>query len=166
MNEPTHLDQHGHMRMVDVGGKPVTQRRASAEATLVVGDAVMAAIRAGATPKGNVYEAARLAGIMAAKRTAELLPLCHVLPLDHVQVDFTPGADRIRVVASAATRASTGVEMEALVAAAVAGLTLYDMLKSLSHALVLEDVRLLTKSGGQTGDYRAAPPPDETRVRP
>ncbi len=155
MSEPTHLDEHGRLRMVDVGEKPATLRRASAEAHLIVGDAVMAAIRDGNVPKGNIYEAARLAGIMAAKKTAELIPLCHVLPLDHVAVDFTPGADRIQIVATAATRGPTGVEMEALVAASVAGLTLFDMLKSLSHTLTLTGVRLLAKSGGRSGDYVA-----------
>ncbi len=92
---------------------------------------------------------------MAAKRTATLVPLCHTIPLDHVSVDFEPGDDRIRVVASATTRASTGVEMEALTAAAVAGLTLYDMLKALTHSMVLQQVRLLSKSGGRSGEYRA-----------
>ncbi len=115
----------------------------------------MTAIRQGKTPKGNVYETARLAGIMAAKRTSMLVPLCHTIPLDHVSVDFEPGDDRIRVVATATTRASTGVEMEALIAATVAGLTLYDMLKALTHSMVLEQVRLLAKSGGRSGEYRA-----------
>ena len=142
--------------MVDVGQKAVTSRRAVAEAILVTGKEVMTAVRQGQTPKGNVYETARLAGIMAAKRTAALIPLCHPLSLDHVSVDFEPGDDRIRVVATASTRASTGVEMEALTAAAVAGLTLYDMLKALSRSMVLQQVRLLAKSGGAAGDYRAS----------
>jgi cyclic pyranopterin phosphate synthase len=165
MNDSAPLDKQDRLRMVDVGGKPVTQRRASAEAVLVVGDAVMEAIRAGTTPKGNVYEAARLAGMMAAKRTAELLPLCHVLSLDHVDVDFKPGVDRIRIVASASTRAPTGVEMEALVAAAVAGLTLYDMLKPLSRSMVLQGIRLLAKSGGRSGDHRAPTQPKDEGAR-
>jgi cyclic pyranopterin phosphate synthase len=141
--------------MVDVGDKPATSRRAVAETVLVVGRHVMAGIKQGKAPKGNVYETARLAGIMAAKRTADLVPLCHPLPLDHVSVDFETGEDRIRVVAAASARAATGVEMEALTAAVVAGLTLYDMLKALSHDMKLESVRLLAKSGGQSGDYRA-----------
>ncbi len=128
----THLDDEGHARMVDVGDKQPTRRRAVARATLVVGERVMAAIEAGATPKGNVYETARIAGILAAKRTSDLIPLCHPLPLDHASVDFTPRADRIEIEATAATRSPTGVEMEALTAASVAGLTLYDMLKALS----------------------------------
>lgn len=156
MSDLPHLDDAGRTRMVDIGEKPVTARRAVAEAVLVAGPEVMAAVAGGRTPKGNVFETARLAGIMAAKRTAELIPLCHSLPLDHVAVDFESGPDRIRVVATAATRAATGVEMEALTAAAVAGLTLYDMLKALSHTMVLQQVRLLSKSGGRSGVYQAA----------
>jgi len=155
MAELTHLDDTGNARMVDVSGKEPTVRRAVAGGELVVGRDVMAAIRAGATPKGNVFETARLAGIMAAKRTAELIPLCHPLPLDHVAVDFTTTEDRVTIRAEAVTRASTGVEMEALTAAAVAGLTLYDMLKALSKTMVLGEVRLLAKTGGASGDYRA-----------
>jgi cyclic pyranopterin phosphate synthase len=161
----SHLDARGHARMVDVGSKPATERRAIAEAVLIVGEEVMAAIRGDRTPKGNVYETARIAGILAAKRTPELIPLCHPLPIDHVGVDFEPGPDRIRVVATATTRAATGVEMEALTAAAVAGLTLYDMLKALSHDLVLEGVRLLEKSGGRSGRYRAQPRGPRTAQR-
>jgi cyclic pyranopterin phosphate synthase len=112
-------------------------------------------VRSGDTPKGDVFSTARLAGIMAAKKTAELIPLCHSLPLDHVEIRFETAADRIRIEASAATRAATGVEMEALTAATVAGLTLYDMLKALSKEMRLEGVRLLAKSGGRSGDYRA-----------
>jgi len=156
MDELTHLDVDGTAKMVDVGDKPVTRRRAVAEAFLVTGEDIMAAIREEKTPKGNVFETARLAGIMAAKRTAELIPLCHSLFLDNVSVDFEVKADRIRVVATAAARSATGVEMEALTAASVAGLTLYDMLKTLSHSMTLERVRLLEKSGGRSGDYRAA----------
>jgi len=155
MDELTHLDKDGKPRMVDVGEKPVTQRRAVAEAVLLTGKEVMAAVREEKTPKGNIFETARLAGIMAAKRTADLIPLCHSLVLDHATVDFEPGEDRIRIVATASTRASTGVEMEALTAAAVAGLTLYDMLKALTHTMVLQRVRLLSKSGGRSGEYRA-----------
>ncbi len=155
MGDMTHLDDAGRIRMVDVGDKPTTSRRAAAEAVLVTGPDVIAAIASGCTPKGNVFETARLAGILAAKRTAELVPLCHLLPLDHVSVDFESGADRIRIVATAATRAATGVEMEALTAATIAGLTLYDMLKALSRTMVLQQVRLLSKSGGRSGTYAA-----------
>jgi cyclic pyranopterin monophosphate synthase len=153
--ELTHLDDTGNAHMVDVSGKEPTVRRAAAGGELVVGRDVMAAIRAGATPKGNVFETARLAGIMAAKRTAELIPLCHPLSLDHVAVDFTTTEDRVVIRVEAVTRASTGVEMEALTAAAVAGLTLYDMLKALSKTMVLGEVRLLAKTGGASGDYHA-----------
>lgn len=157
MTDPfTHIDDEGHARMVDVGDKQPTRRRAVARATLVVGERVVAAISAGETPKGNVYETARIAAILGAKRTSDLIPLCHPLPLDHVEVDFIPASDRIEIEASAATRSPTGVEMEALTAAAVAGLTLYDMLKALSKEMHLENLHLVAKSGGRSGDYRAA----------
>jgi cyclic pyranopterin monophosphate synthase len=155
MAELTHLDDSGALRMVDVGAKPVTTRRAVAEGILVVGREVMAEIAAGRTPKGNAYEAARLAGIMAAKRTAEIIPLTHALALDHVAIVFTPGEDRITIRAEASARAPTGVEMEVLTAVAVAGLTLVDMLKALSRTMVLEAVHLLAKSGGRSGDWQA-----------
>jgi cyclic pyranopterin phosphate synthase len=155
MSEITHLDQSGGARMVDVGDKAVTRRRAVAEAVLTVGRDAIETIRGGGSPKGNVLETARLAGIMAAKRTADLIPLCHTLPLDGVAVEFEVLDDRIRVVASASTRAATGVEMEALTAAAIAGLTIYDMLKALTHEMTLGEVRLLAKSGGRSGEYRA-----------
>lgn len=158
MDELTHLDGDGRVRMVDVGDKPATARRAVAVGTLRVGHEVMTAVRTGRTPKGNVFEAARIAAILAAKRTAELLPLCHSLPLDHVTVDFETGDDAISIRAEAATRAATGVEMEALTAVTVAGLTLYDMLKALSKTMVLEDVRLIAKSGGRSGEWHAGEP--------
>jgi len=155
VGELSHLDERGAARMVDVGDKQATQRRALAEGVLVTGPEVMSALREGRTPKGNVYETARLAGIMAAKRTSELIPLCHNIPLDHVAVDFKARPDRILIRAEAATRAATGVEMEALTAVAVAGLTLVDMLKALSKGMVLERVRLVAKSGGRSGEWRA-----------
>jgi len=159
VNDLTHLEADGRVRMVDVGGKPVTRRRAVAVGTLRVGPQVMAVVRDGRTPKGNVYEAARLAGIMAAKRTAELVPLCHTLSLDHVTVEFEPGDEAIAIRAEAVTRAATGVEMEALTAVAVAGLTLIDMLKALSRTMVLEGIRLTAKSGGRSGDWQAGEDP-------
>ncbi len=155
MSELSHLDDGGSLRMVDVGDKPATRRTAVAEARLACDRRVMEAVRRGDTPKGNVYEAARLAGILAAKRTDELIPLCHSLPLDHVAIRFEPSDEGIRIEAEVSTRASTGVEMEALVAASVAALTLYDMLKALSKTMVVEETRLLTKSGGQSGAYTA-----------
>ncbi len=159
MKELTHLGEDGAARMVDVGAKATSARRAEAGATLVVGEEVMAAIEGGTTPKGNVFETARLAGIMAAKKTAELIPLCHQLPLDHISVDFEMTQTEIRIHAVATTRWSTGVEMEALTAASVAGLTLYDMLKAISKTMVFGELRLLSKSGGRSGEYRA----EETR---
>jgi cyclic pyranopterin monophosphate synthase len=166
MSQPTHWDEAGRAQMVDVGRKPVTHRRATAEAVVAVSADIMARVRAGQVPKGDVFETARLAGIMAAKRTAELIPLCHNIAVDHVTVEIEPGAEHIRIVASAAALAATGVEMEALTAAAVAGLTVYDMLKSLSHGILLERVRLLSKSGGQSGEYFAPDGPSGRRTEP
>lgn len=151
MSELTHLDAQGRARMVDVGKKPATLRRAVAAATLVVGDTIAQAVREGKTPKGDVFQVARIAGIQAAKRTSELIPLCHQLPLDHVSVDFQLDADRIHITAEAEATAKTGVEMEALTAAAVAALTLYDMLKALGKGMVVENLRLLRKEGGTSG---------------
>jgi cyclic pyranopterin phosphate synthase len=151
MGELTHLDQHGLPRMVDVGAKAVTGRRAVAAATLVVGEAIMAALRGGRTPKGNALEVARLAGIGAAKRTAELIPLCHHVPLDHVSVDFHLAEEAIHIRGEVTATGKTGVEMEALTAVAVAGLTLYDMLKALGKGMVLQNLRLLRKEGGKSG---------------
>lgn len=156
MDKLSHLDEHGAARMVDVSAKAPTARRATAEAYLLLPPNVVAALAEGRAPKGNVFETARIAGIMAAKRTADLVPLCHPLPLDHVRVDFAQEDDRLRIVAEAVTRAVTGVEMEALTAATVAGLTLYDMLKALSHEMCLTGVRLLHKEGGKSGPL--APP--------
>ncbi len=152
----SHIDDKGALRMVDVGSKEPTRRVAIAEGWFVCGVDVMNALRSGETPKGNVYEAARLAGIMAAKRTSDLIPLCHPLPIDHIKVDFEPGDDRIRIRAEVSTHSNTGVEMEALTAVSVAGLTLYDMLKALSHEMRIEGVRLLSKNGGKSGEFRAS----------
>jgi len=154
MSELTHLDPEGRARMVDVGEKPLTARRAVAAATLVTGEAILQALREGNTPKGNALEVARLAGIGAAKRTAELIPLCHQLPLDHVDVGFRLEHDRIHIRAEVKATAKTGVEMEALTAAAVAGLTLYDMLKALGKGMVLQNLRLLLKEGGKSGVWQ------------
>lgn len=151
MPELTHLDSRGQARMVDVGEKPVTARRAVAAATLVTGEAILQALREGNTPKGNALEVARLSGIAAAKRTAELIPLCHQLPLDHVAVDFRLEQDRIHIRAEVKATAKTGVEMEALTAVTVAGLALYDMLKALGKGMVLGEIRLLRKEGGKSG---------------
>lgn len=155
-NRPTHLDESGAAHMVDVGAKAATGRRAVAGGRVTMTPEALAAIRAGNAPKGDVLSTARIAGIMAAKRTAELIPLCHPLALTSVAVDFDWEADGISVRATAATTGPTGVEMEALTAASVALLTLYDMAKALDRAMVIGDIRLLEKSGGRSGDWRTA----------
>ena len=151
----THLDTKGAARMVDVGAKGVTDRRAVARGLLRVSPATRALVRDGATPKGDVLAAARLAGIMAAKKTSELIPLTHPLPLTHAAVELTIGQDGITIEATVSTSAQTGVEMEALTAVSVAGLTLYDMLKSVERGARLTDIRLVEKTGGKSGTYRA-----------
>jgi cyclic pyranopterin phosphate synthase len=151
----THLDERGAARMIDVGAKPVTERRATARGMLVLSSATLALVRDGRTPKGDVLASARLAGIMAAKRTSELIPLAHPLPITHAAVDLAIEAKGIAIEATVATTAQTGVEMEALTAVTVAGLTLYDMLKAIERGARLTDVRLVAKSGGRSGEYRA-----------
>ena len=148
----THLDDRGAARMVDVGTKAVTVRRAVARGLLRVSPATLALVRDGKTKKGDVIAAARIAGIMGAKRTSELIPLCHPLPLTHLAVDIELSDDGIAIQAIAATNGQTGVEMEALTAVTIAGLTLYDMLKSVERGARLTDVRLVEKSGGRSGD--------------
>lgn len=149
----THLDETGAARMVDVGGKAVTAREATAECVVHAGARALAALRGGELKKGDALQVARVAGIMAAKRTPDLIPLCHPLPITSVGVDFELGESTVRVLATVAVTGRTGVEMEALTAAAVAGLTLIDMLKSVEKGIELE-VRLLAKSGGRTGEWR------------
>ena len=151
----THLDAQGKARMVDVGGKAETQRVAVASGRVAMSDAALAAIRDGAVPKGDVLAAARIAGIMAAKKTAELIPLCHPLALDAVTVDFVLEDDGLRVTASASLTGRTGVEMEAMTAVSVALLTIYDMAKAVDKAMVIGDVRLIEKRGGKSGHWRA-----------
>jgi cyclic pyranopterin phosphate synthase len=155
--KPTHLSDDGAPRMVDVGSKPVTARRAAAEAIVRLRPEVLATLVDGGGPKGDAFVTARLAGIGAAKRTADLIPLCHPLPLDRVDVDLTPdaAAGTVAIRAEVAATARTGVEMEALTAASVAALTLYDMAKALQRDIVIESVRLLEKSGGRSGDFVA-----------
>jgi cyclic pyranopterin monophosphate synthase len=143
VSELSHVDEAGEVRMVDVGGKPVSRRRAVARAVLRV--APETASRLGALPKGDAIAAAKLAGIMAAKRTSELIPLCHPLPLTHVAVEIEV-RDEVEIVASAETTAQTGVEMEALVAASVAALTVYDMAKAIDSSMEVAEVRLLEKT--------------------
>lgn len=155
MSELTHLDEHGAARMVDVGGKAVTSRRAVAEGSIAMTPAALAAIRDGAVAKGDVLATARIAGIMAAKRTADLIPLCHPLPLTSVTIDLAIGSDAIVARATAATDARTGVEMEAMTAVSVALLTIYDMAKAIDRGMTIGPIRLIEKSGGKSGDWRA-----------
>jgi cyclic pyranopterin phosphate synthase len=151
----THLDQQGRVRMVDVGDKPITRREAVAGAAVSMQAATLEAIVGGTLKKGEALAAARLAGIMAAKRTHELIPLCHQLPLEVVEVDFAPVPQRSELVieARAVTQARTGVEMEALVAATAAALTIYDMAKAVDRAMVIGAVRLIRKTGGRSGEF-------------
>ncbi len=154
--KPSHLSDEGEPRMVDVGSKPVTARRAVAAAKVRMRPEVLATLVDAGGPKGDAFVTARLAGIGAAKRTAELIPLCHPLPLDRVEVEVTPGADGVvDIRAEVAATARTGVEMEALTAASVAALTLYDMAKALQRDIVIESVRLVEKSGGRSGSFSA-----------
>ncbi len=141
--------------MVDVGHKPATERRAVAGGRITMSPAAAQAIRNGAVAKGDVLAVARIAGIMAAKRTAEFIPLCHPLPLTNVEVSLSVEADGVSVTATAATTGQTGVEMEAMVAASTALLTLYDMAKSIDKAMIVQDIRLLSKTGGKSGDWFA-----------
>jgi cyclic pyranopterin phosphate synthase len=156
MNKLTHIDEQGRTRMVDTSEKAVTVRRAIASARVLMSTETVAAIRDARAPKGDPLEAARLAGIMAAKRTAELIPLCHPLPLTHVEVRAQLHDDGVYLESEVTTRAQTGVEMEALTAVSVAALTVYDMCKALDKSMTITEVRLELKSGGKSGDYRRA----------
>lgn len=161
MTKPSHLDADGAPRMVDVGDKPMTARRAVASATVRMRPEVLASLIDAGGPKGDAFVVARLAGIGGAKRTSELIPLCHPLPLDRVDVELTPDreAGTVTIRAEARVTARTGVEMEALTAASVAALALYDMAKALQRDIVIERIELLEKSGGRSGAYsRDAPP--------
>lgn len=151
----THLDAQGRARMVDVGEKPVTRREAIARGEIRMQAATLDAIIGGKLKKGEALAVARVAGIMAAKRTHELIPLCHQLPLDDVEVEFRPDpvAPALAIQARTVTQARTGVEMEALIAVSAAALTIYDMAKALDRAMVIGEVRLVHKSGGRSGEY-------------
>jgi cyclic pyranopterin phosphate synthase len=153
MTQLTHLDASGAAHMVDVSGKAVTVREAVAEGRIRMSAAALEAIRAGALAKGDALSVARVAGIMAAKRTSDLIPLCHPLPITRVSVEFELEDTSIAVRATVATEGKTGVEMEALTAASVALLTLYDMGKAIDKAMTIEDIRLISKTGGKSGDY-------------
>jgi len=151
----THLDEDGAARMVDVSAKAVTAREAVAAGRITMAADAAQAIAAGLIKKGDVLAVARVAGIMAAKRTAELIPLCHPIPLSAVTIDFTLHDDGVTVTATARTAGQTGVEMEALTAATAALLTVYDMAKALDKGMIIGDVRLLAKRGGKSGDWTA-----------
>jgi cyclic pyranopterin monophosphate synthase len=157
----THMDDEGRARMVDVGDKPVTTRTAVASGFVRMAAATVQAIREHRTPKGDPLEVARLAGIMAAKRTAELIPLCHPLPLAHADVQLEVRDHGIQITATARTDGKTGVEMEALTAASIAALTLYDMCKAIDKAMEITDIRLESKTGGRSGNYEREVTSDE-----
>ena len=154
MDKLSHVDEEGRAAMVDVGAKQSSARRAVASARVLMSKETVEAVRAHRTPKGDPLEVARLAGIMAAKRTADLIPLCHPLALTHVEVRAELGDDGVRLEAEAATTAQTGVEMEALTAASVAALTVYDMCKAIEKGITITDVRLEEKTGGKSGDWK------------
>lgn len=155
MSELTHFGADGGGRMVDVGEKPVTNRHARASASVRMEPETLQTIKQSTADKGDVLAVARLAGIMAAKKTADLIPLCHPLGLDGVELAFdTTAADRVDIVAEVRVQAKTGVEMEALVAASTAALTIYDMCKAIDRGMVIEHVQLEEKSGGQSGPYK------------
>lgn len=155
MSGLTHLDEAGAARMVDVGEKAITARQAIATGRIAMSAPAAAAIRAGAVAKGDVLAVARVAGIMAAKRTSDLIPLCHPLPITKVTIELVPDDTGVTAIATVATDGRTGVEMEALTAVSVALLTIYDMAKALDKAMTIDGVRLLAKSGGRSGDWTA-----------
>lgn len=158
MPDFTHLDENGKARMVDVSAKPVTDRTALAGAVITMNPDTFRKVMENTTRKGNVLETARIAGIMAAKKTSDLIPMCHPLHINHIQVDFYPDpeAHAIRIAAGVRVHDRTGVEMEALTAASVAALTIYDMCKSHDREMVIADIRLLRKSGGNSGEFMRA----------
>ena len=155
MTKLTHLDDSGAARMVDIADKPATAREAVAEGRITMSPEALAAIRDGTTKKGDVLAVARIAGIMGAKKTSDLIPLCHPIALSSVTVDFALDDEYITATATARTTGPTGVEMEALSAVSVAILTLYDMAKALDRGMVIGNIRLIAKSGGRSGDWRA-----------
>ena len=148
----THLDSQGRATMVDVGNKPITAREAIAEGFITLQPATLAAITAGSVPKGEVLNTARIAGILAAKRCGELIPLCHPLPLESVSIDFKFEIEKIHITAIAKITAKTGVEMEALTAVSIAALTIYDMCKAIDKTMSIEGIKLLKKTGGTKSD--------------
>jgi len=157
MTKLTHLDESGAARMVDVGAKAETARKAVATGRIRMSPEALAAIRDGDVPKGDVFAAARIAGIMAAKKTAELIPLCHPLALDAVTVDFAFEDNALAATATASLSGRTGVEMEAMTAVSVALLTIYDMAKAIDKGMVIDAIRLVEKQGGRSGHWKAEP---------
>jgi len=157
MTRLTHLDEDGAARMVDVGRKPASARSATARGAIRMSAAALTTVREGGGPKGDVLATARIAGIMAAKKTAELIPLCHPLALDAVTLEFAFADDGIEATASASLTGKTGVEIEAMTACCVALLTIYDMAKALDKGMTIDAVRLTAKSGGKSGDWRREP---------
>jgi cyclic pyranopterin phosphate synthase len=149
----SHVDAHGRVRMVDVSDKLSTRREAIARGRITVAPEALELIRSGKIAKGDPLQAARLAGIMAAKQTADLIPLCHSLPLSHVEVDLRATAEGYEIEACATTTAQTGVEMEALTAVAVTALTVYDMVKAVDRTMIIGEIRLIRKTGGRSGTY-------------
>ena len=152
-DEFTHFDARGQAAMVDVGSKPITERTATARARVVMQLATAALIRSGGARKGDVLGVARIAGIMATKRTSDLIPLCHPLPLSAISLELTATEDAVEIAATARTTGQTGVEMEALTAASVAALTVYDMCKSVDRGMRIEGLRLTHKAGGKSGEF-------------
>ena len=155
MSDLTHINEHGEARMVDVGSKSITQRSATARSELLVNQEIVEAITNGTAPKGDVIATARIAGIQAAKKCSDLIPLCHPLMLSSVEVDIQlhAQAKRIRIEATCKLADKTGVEMEALTAASIAALTLYDMCKAIDKGMVISETRLVSKTGGKSGDW-------------
>lgn len=168
MSKLSHLDERGQASMVDVSSKPATERTATAEARVVISEDAFKQVVDGTLPKGDVVATARIAGIMGAKKTSELIPLCHPLAITHAEIEIVPQPDgrTLQVTSTAKTTGQTGVEMEALTAAAIAALTIYDMVKAVDKSAVIESVRLLTKSGGKSGSYQAPQHPPEERESP
>ncbi|MGE0024878.1 MAG: cyclic pyranopterin monophosphate synthase MoaC [Hyphomicrobium sp.] len=168
MTKLTHLDEKGRAQMVDVSEKPATQRVAVAEGFVAMSPETLGMVIAGGAPKGDVLAAARIAGIMAAKKTSELIPLCHPLALSKASVEFAPSVAPagLHIRAEVHVTGPTGVEMEALTAVSVAALTLYDMLKAADRGMVISGIRLLEKSGGRSGPYSAAPRPVDNAASP
>lgn len=154
-NKLTHIDAHGNARMVDIGQKPATERIAIAQACVILSQETLKLLQTDSLPKGDALACARIGAILAAKRTAELIPLCHTLPLTHVDIDFEIENTTIRILAQARCTGKTGVEMEAIIAAQTAAAIIYDMCKAVQRDIIISDIRLLYKTGGKSGTFTA-----------